>query len=606
MKNKLTLQELRDIVKTTIKEERLMEEVKLVKSTLGAKNTPIIKITDNVIPYIHILKKYRAEFSKKWKQPSAYWFWFIGKEGVEATIEKYVKPALVEIQKLSQIDFEIQEIIDALDKEPTTDNPEEGITSAQQSEIRVKLKEFKEMLVNIDNDEDFKNIMGKLIDLKAAQGYGFTIANIVLIVVQNPNATIVNSRKIWRNAYKREIKPNAKPLYIYYPKGKQSSYSKDVEEKITQEFLKSINKQSKNQLTPKELIDLEKKLRIPIKTSNFTFAPVYDVSDTVQIKGTEDYIEKAKEAQKDIKWFEDNMLSDEVRPIYKGLLAFAEYKEITVDYIDDLDGARGSSASGAIKLLRNEGNDVGLTKTLAHEITHELLHQSYLKNKGDETSKFYVGRMMDKGTIEQQAELSAWMFMYAFGFDVKTTSLNYTVMWGGDKDNMIKVFDTVSGVVNYLINYVNDYVKKDTVNEIISENMGKNITPTDIADVLGLSSEYKAATRGRNNSVTEGINLKSKITTLLREGVSPYYNSFSEAVSAAKEYAEKGGYEIDEDDWFTQIGTGGKYNRARPSIGKTHSFSVGLTKDGKPQRKNLNISVYGMESGRYELTTYIN
>jgi hypothetical protein len=51
---------------------------------------------------------------------------------------------------------------------------------------------------------------------------------------------------------------------------------------------------------------------------------------------------------------------------------------------------------------------------------------------------------------------------------------------------------------------------------------------------------------------------------------------------------------------------GGKYNRLRPGIGKTHSFTVGLTKNGKPQRKGLSISLYGMESGNYELTTYIN
>jgi hypothetical protein len=37
-----------------------------------------------------------------------------------------------------------------------------------------------------------------------------------------------------------------------------------------------------------------------------------------------------------------------------------------------------------------------------------------------------------------------------------------------------------------------------------------------------------------------------------------------------------------------------------------HSFSVGLVKDGKPQKKNLNITLYGMESGKYELTYYIN
>jgi len=505
----LILNELRNLTKTYNTKPLLKEEVKLVKSTIGAKKTPIIKIVNNVIPYISILKKYNGEFSKKWKQPSAYWFWFVDKDGVESTIEKKIKPALTEIKKLSKIDFEIQEIINALDNETESDGTEEGITSSEQNEIKAKLQDFKEMLINIDNDEDFKNIMGKLIDLKSAQGYNFSFGNTILIMIQNSNVSIVNSRTNWKNAYNREVNQNAKPLYIYAPQGGKRFLSKDKKNDVTNKFLKSINKKSKNELTPNEKIRLNTLLRGTTSATRFIFVPVYDVSDTTQIEGTEDYIEKAKSAQKDIKWFEDNMLSDDVRPIYKGLLSFAEHKNIAIEYMDDLGGARGSSASGAIKLLKNEGNDVGLTKTLAHEIAHELLHQSYLKNKGDESSKFYIGREIDKGTIEQQAELTAWMFMYAFGFDVKTTSLNYTVMWGGNKDNMVNVFNTVSSVTNYLINYVNNNIKQSDMNETLTEQIGKNITPKDIADFLGLSSEYE--------SVNENFILKNKIISLLKE-----------------------------------------------------------------------------------------
>lgn len=85
-----------------------------------------------------------------------------------------------------------------------------------------------------------------------------------------------------------------------------------------------------------------------------------------------------------------------------------------------------------------------------------------------------------------------------------------------------------------------------------------------------------------------------------------YFKSATEAVEHAKSMAERRGFEIDENDWFSEITMGGKYSRLRPGVAKTHSFSIGLTKDGKPQKKNLNISLYGMESGKYELTTYIN
>ena len=85
-----------------------------------------------------------------------------------------------------------------------------------------------------------------------------------------------------------------------------------------------------------------------------------------------------------------------------------------------------------------------------------------------------------------------------------------------------------------------------------------------------------------------------------------YFNSFTDAVSHARKVAEKKGFEIDENDWQSQIALGGKYSRSRPGVGKTNTFTVGLLKGGKPQRKALQISVYGMESGKFELTHYIN
>jgi hypothetical protein len=104
----------------------------------------------------------------------------------------------------------------------------------------------------------------------------------------------------------------------------------------------------------------------------------------------------------------------------------------------------------------------------------------------------------------------------------------------------------------------------------------------------------------------KSIIAEAKISTKVNEANDTYFNSFTDAVNYARKATEKRGFEINEDDWQTQIALGGKYSRSRPSIGKTNTFSVGLLKGGKPQRKNLNISVYGMESGKFELTHYIN
>ena len=113
------------------------------------------------------------------------------------------------------------------------------------------------------------------------------------------------------------------------------------------------------------------------------------------------------------------------------------------------------------------------------------------------------------------------------------------------------------------------------------------------------------------------MNMKTKLSDLLKEvfnekktvneASDTYCKSASEAVTYAREMAEKKGYEIDEQDWFSQVAMGGKYSRFRPSTGKTTKAIVGLLKNGKPQRKSLSISLYGMPSGKtYELTYYIN
>jgi hypothetical protein len=93
-----------------------------------------------------------------------------------------------------------------------------------------------------------------------------------------------------------------------------------------------------------------------------------------------------------------------------------------------------------------------------------------------------------------------------------------------------------------------------------------------------------------------------KLKSLLNEkqDLETYHKSYTSAINAAKEYAEKKGYEINDDDSFTKIGMGPR----KPSEGKTNRFSIELSKDGKVSRKQLHIQVYGMKN-QYELNAYI-
>jgi hypothetical protein len=99
----------------------------------------------------------------------------------------------------------------------------------------------------------------------------------------------------------------------------------------------------------------------------------------------------------------------------------------------------------------------------------------------------------------------------------------------------------------------------------------------------------------------EIVNLVKSVIKENKGGYEVYHDSYTSAINAAKEYAKKKGYEINDDESFRKIGMGPK----KPSEGKTNRFSIELTKDGKEQKKMLHIQVYGMKS-KYELNTYIS
>ena len=103
----------------------------------------------------------------------------------------------------------------------------------------------------------------------------------------------------------------------------------------------------------------------------------------------------------------------------------------------------------------------------------------------------------------------------------------------------------------------------------------------------------------------KGPHADTIIESLNESDYKVYHKSFTEASEEARKLAEKRGFELDEDDWQSQVVMGGRNKRSRPSEGKTTEFTIGLVKNGKPQRKSLQIQVYGMKRG-YELNAYIN
>lgn len=107
-----------------------------------------------------------------------------------------------------------------------------------------------------------------------------------------------------------------------------------------------------------------------------------------------------------------------------------------------------------------------------------------------------------------------------------------------------------------------------------------------------VDANYKA--KNEETEVTEKKNLAEA-------GYQIYHKLYSYAVQHAVQQAEKKGYTVDPDAYDREVALGPR----KPGEGKTNRFSLPLMKNGKPQKKTLNMQIYGMGNQGYELNMYI-
>lgn len=85
--------------------------------------------------------------------------------------------------------------------------------------------------------------------------------------------------------------------------------------------------------------------------------------------------------------------------------------------------------------------------------------------------------------------------------------------------------------------------------------------------------------------------------------VDTYYNTYSGALSSARDFYESKGYFVSDSEWFINVSTG----KPKPSVGFTNRISLEVLKNGKLIRKCLHIQVYnrGTSSKEFELNHYL-
>lgn len=505
----------------------IVNEAFKISRSNDLRNNPIAfvdpSLPENVKTYEHkdILKNYGAKWSKSPQfrnifppHSTGFWFWFIGKteDNWRSVYNKMIKPALEKVHSAEDVAPEESKesliaSLDAIIEKISTADPvfdtNALLTTEDKETIKDKLEDFKLTITNIKDDKEFKETIKKIMVFKQAQGHEFSFMNTILILTQRLNAKVVKSKSNWFNLYNRKLNDGAKPIWIRKPaESAKRQYSRGEKDNITSDFLKNVGKRDVGDLGSGEKERLNVALSGQVIRRQFELYDVYDVDDTTLIEGKPDPVQDILQKHK-ISWFTGDEINDDVKPIYDALIGFADDKNINVDLVspDELGGARGLSRGGGIKILNSEGNDVGITKTLAHELAHELLHWRYAKGKDKELEKFFIGSTEGRELVEQQAELTAWMTLAAFGFDLKTTSFNYAAIWGADDKSMITVFDNVSGVANYLISEITKRGGQLSEVNVDMPMNKKQYTPADVADILNVEDKFQDAIRQNKQNI---------------------------------------------------------------------------------------------------------
>lgn len=141
---------------------------------------------------------------------------------------------------------------------------------------------------------------------------------------------------------------------------------------------------------------------------------------------------------------------------------------------------------------------------------------------------------------------------------------------------------------------VNDMFGDDSETETPKDIPGFEGT-SDALDNLGIREEEESFMKmraGKDGPVFENEEI-GEARGFQQE---TYFETQAGALESAEEYAKHRGYTV---NWES-------INPEHVAYGKTVTYSVELMKEGMPTKKMLQISLYRMESGKYELTNYIN
>jgi len=238
-------------------------------------------------------------------------------------------------------------------------------------EITEKLEQGVKDVFNSDNYKAYLDFMGKF--------YNYSVNNIILIMMQKPDASLIAGYKAWQTKFKRQVRKGEKGITILAP----CPHKMIVEDENGEEQERTW--------------------------MSFRAVKVFDISQT---DGEEipSYID---------------VLTGDVKDYDNLIKKLKEVSPVPVEWEDIKTGANGYFSIADKRIaIKNGMSEKQTVKTLVHEISHAIMHD---KDNGTAVEA-------DHSTREVQAESVAYTVCQMLGLDTSDYSFGYIAGWSKDKE----------------------------------------------------------------------------------------------------------------------------------------------------------------------------
>ena len=276
-------------------------------------------------------------------------------------------------------------------EEFATKNSDQTISQlVANKDTKALAEHLKEGMKNYLDSEQFKSFLDTM-----SKFHNYSLNNIHLLKMQNPNVSQVASFNKWKTDFERTVKKGSKALKIWVPY--------QVKTKISANQNELSFSPSENEMEEKE-----------VTVTRFKLGNVFDVSQT---EGKE--LPKAiNELTGSVKDYED---------LYRAAKAVSMDNHVPISFEDiKRESANGYYSPDENRIVISKGlkGQEHILKTIFHEMAHSDLHRGTNAQYGDDQYR----------KQELQAESVAYVVANHFGFDTSSYSFGYLAIWAKDKN----------------------------------------------------------------------------------------------------------------------------------------------------------------------------